>query len=193
MLSKDVHNILGSLTLAIRITGTRHAFVNLRLVYQPLAPMHYFVTTGTHQLHRTCLHRLGALRGIAHHQDRLTQSRCLFLNAPTVGQHKSAVLHQINKGQVFERRNQVNVRQILQQRINRLLYIGIQMYRINHLPTGMRLRDLTNGSTDFLKTLSEIFPPVSGNQHVASRLRSEERRVGKECRTWCWMYPEEEY
>src|SRR5690554_8003630 len=51
------------------------------------------------------------------------------------------------------------------------------MYRINHLPTGMRLRDLTNGSTDFLKTLSEIFPPVSGNQHVASRL-NQVSRVG---------------
>ena len=60
------------------------------------------VVIRVHQLHGACLHCLGTLGGVAHHQHGLALTRVPFPNAATVGKYKGGLTHEIHEGEVLQ-------------------------------------------------------------------------------------------
>ncbi|MMZ65620.1 hypothetical protein D1872_280370 [compost metagenome] len=73
-------------------------------------------------------------------------------------------MHQIDKGFIIERIDQIDIVHIGENLANRLLYIGIEMHRIEDIRFGMLHRHLFECFTNIQKTLSEIFTTMPCNQ-----------------------------
>ena len=110
-----------------------------------------------YQLHGACFHRFGTLGGVTHHQNRFAKRRSLFLHAATVGQQQNRMLHGINKGQVIQRRNEVDIGQTLKPFADGPLHMGIKMDGINKVHIGMQSGQFFQRPADLLKALTEIF------------------------------------
>ena len=72
-------------------------------------PCPYRPLVGADQPHGAGGHRLGALGGVAHDEDRLAERGRLLLHPARVGEDQVRAVHQVDEGQVVERLDQVHV------------------------------------------------------------------------------------
>ena len=86
-----------------------------------------------HQSGGACPYRFRPFGGVAHDQYRLAQSRGFFLNAAGVGQDKMRAHHEIDKGKVILRFNEMYIAESLQDAVDRLLYLRIGMHGIHEI------------------------------------------------------------
>lgn len=94
MLLQAIRDASAGLAIAVGIIGTAHLAVGDLVGQQGLDAANDTVVVGADELDGASLHRLGALGGITHDEDGLTQTRCFLLDATAVGEHEGRALHQ---------------------------------------------------------------------------------------------------
>ena len=80
----------------------------LIIIQETIGFMKHILVGGAHQLYCACLHSLRTLGGITQHQNGLAQRRSLLLNTAAIGENNIHLGHQIGKGLVIHRLDEVN-------------------------------------------------------------------------------------
>src|ERR1039458_5141299 len=115
--------------------------------------------------------RLEALRGVAHHEHGLSQTRGFFLYSAGIRQDECGTGHQCDKGQVIEWFDQVDVSVEVsitsEEAANGIAHVWIQMHRIHEGDVSESPGKGGNGLADFFESAPEALTPMAGDQHHA--------------------------
>ena len=158
---------LACLAVAVGVVRAGHGAVGAGIAQQLVRLRHDAVGIGADELDRARGHRLGALGGVAHHQHRLAQRRGLLLDAAGIGQDQGAAVHQVDERQVVLRLDEVDIANLAQQAAHRLLYLRVQVHRIDHVQLRMLAGNACQRGADALEAGAEVLAPVPGHQHHA--------------------------
>src|SRR5690606_4475446 len=143
-------------------------------IKQLLHRRHNHLCIRSNKLDCTRLNRFRALSSITHNQDRLTQTRRLFLHTTAVSQYQISLLHQENERLITQGLDQMHIAGTTQQTFHRLLNVGVEMNGINVVRLGVRLCKSTQSLADVLETLTKVLPSVPSHKNV---LLSQHSRV----------------
>ena len=148
-----------------------------RRVEEPRGLGHDARPVGADEAHRAGLDRLRALGGLAHHEHGLAERGRLLLDAAGIGEHQVRAAHEVDEGDVVQRRQQVHVRGTAQDAAHRLLHVGVEVYRVHDLDVASR-SELRQRPADVLEPLAEALAAVPGDEHEAlARVQEGELRV----------------
>ena len=141
--SKGFYDAAARFSVAVRIHGLGHLFVGLLVVEQGADFVNDEVVIRSYQMDCTAFEGLGALGGVAHHEDGLAQAGSLFLDAAGVGEDQGALLHQVYEFQILEGfdEEEVGPRKVFAEHfVDGLADIGIEVHRINEIHLRVFLR-----------------------------------------------------
>ena len=110
---------------------------------------------GAYQFDGTCFDCFRPLGGVTHYQHRLTERRCLFLNTTGISKDQIGTIHQVDKGQVVERFNQVDVVDTYQQPINWLAHIGVEVHWVDDFYIRKDFGCINQGLADALEAIAK--------------------------------------
>lgn len=154
---------LASLSVSVGVVGMRHLLVLLVVVEQGFGMADDGLGIGPHQPHSACGDGFGTFGGVSHHKHGLAKRWGFLLHPSRVGQDQVALVHEVHKGLVVQRCNQVHSGVIRQDAVYRFLHLGVQVHRVNDLhvsPVGQRAQ----GLADVFKALPKVFAAVSGDE-----------------------------
>ena len=83
-----------------------------------------------------------------------------------ISQQQSRMLHGINKRQIIQRRDQVDIAQTGKQFIHWLLHIRIQMNGIDYVHLRVKSRQFFDRFADMQETISEVLTTMSGDEDI---------------------------
>src|SRR6266403_2828024 len=117
--------------IAVGTVGMRHAFVFTVVVQEPHHGREDSLSIRADEARSTRLDRLRPLGRVAYNEYRLPQRRGLLLNTPGIGDDQVCAHHQIDERQVLLRLDQTDVGEVVQDRAYRLLYVWIEVHRVD--------------------------------------------------------------
>ena len=133
---EGTNNAGACLTIAVRVDGLRHLFVGYCIIKECAYFVYNQVVIGANEMNCATFQRLGALCGVAHHEHGLAKARGLLLNAAGIGEHNSALLHQVNELQVLQGLNEEEVgagQVFTKHMVNGLAHIGVEVHGVNEI------------------------------------------------------------
>ena len=122
--------------------GPGHGLISRRIIQQAAGLGHDVGAVGADQLGRARLHSLGALRGAAQHQHRLTKGWRLLLQTPRIAQHQGGAAHRRHQLVVIEGFHQEGAGVVAEQGLQGLSHGGIAMQGQQQGGIGISLEQL---------------------------------------------------
>src|SRR5690606_13407913 len=163
---QEFENTPTCLAVSVWVMSLRHLLIQRSVIKQLLHRRHNHLCIRSNKLDCTRLNRFRALSSITHNQNRLTQTRRLFLHTTAVGQHQTSLLHQENERLITQGLDQMYITGTTQQTLHRFLNVGVEMYGINEVGIRVRLCKSAQRLTDILETLTEVLPSMPGYKNV---------------------------
>ena len=177
MFYNKVGNMFCCVAVAKGIGGMRHVIVGVGVGEQMGYGFHDGVFVGTDETCCAGLYSLWPLRGVAHHQHGLTESRGLLLNATTVGEYQRTLLHHGYKFQIRQWLQQVYVAPTA---VNDFPYwtadIGIEVDVVDEVHIPELLGQCVDGLADMFHAVAKVLAAVTGDEHHAAMLVTAELR-----------------
>src|SRR5579864_813722 len=123
----------------------------------------------------------GSLGHAAEEDHRLSQRRCLLLNAARVGQDRDARLHETHEVGVADRLEQVYARMISENPLYRFTHLWIWVHWEDSAQVLVALHEIRDRSTDLVHRDSEILPAVRSHQKESVGGRRDRKRPVVSC------------
>ena len=162
------HNPAASLAIAVGVDGFGHALVGGGVVEEGADFVHDKVVVGANEMNSPALEGFGALGGVAHHEDGLTQAGGLFLDAAAVGEDDGGFLHQIDELQVLQRLNEEEVAVLgevfAEHFVDGLAHVGVEVHRIDEIDLGVFLAKVFHRRDHRDEAFAEVLSAVAGDE-----------------------------
>ena len=171
-------NTGAGLAITIRIDGLGHLLVGHRGVKEHADLRDNEIVVGANEMDSTALKGLRALSGVAHHKDGLTKTRSFLLNTATVGEHYSALLHQVNELEILQGldEEEIGAREVFAKHlVNGLAHIGVEVHGIDEIDIGILLGEILHGGDHADEAITEILATVAGDQDELARFLDSAR------------------
>ena len=136
------------------------------------------VLLGADELQRAGGHALGALRGVAHDEHRLAQTRGLLLDAARIGEDEVAGGHEVVEVEHLERVDDVKAVEAVELLVRRLADERVHVDGVDRLGVGMLLHHAADGAEHAVHGLAQVLAAVRRDEDEAGALRPLELGVG---------------
>lgn len=136
------------------------------------------VLLGADELQRAGGDALGALRGVAHDEHRLAQTRGLLLDAARVGEDEVAGGHEVVEVEHLERVDDVKAVEAVELLVRRLADERVHVDGVDRLGVGMLLHHAADGAEHAVHGLAQVLAAVRRDEDEAGALRPLELGMG---------------
>lgn len=135
------------------------------------------VLLGADELQRAGCHALGALRGVAHDEHRLAQTRGLLLDTARVGEDEVAGGHEVVEVEHLERIDDVKAVEAVQLLVRRLADERVHVDGVDRLGVGVLLHHAADGAEHAVHGLAQVLAAVRRDEDESGALRPLELGV----------------
>lgn len=136
------------------------------------------VLLGADELQRAGGHALGALRGVAHDEHRLAQTRGLLLDAARVGEDEVAGGHEVVEVEHLERVDDVKAVEAVELLVGGLADERVHMDGVDRLGVGVLLHHAADGAEHAVHGLAQVLAAVRRDEDEAGALGPLELGMG---------------
>ena len=162
------YDAAASLAVAVGVDGFGHALVGLRVVEEGADFADYEVVVGAHEVDCAALEGFGTLGGVAHHENGLSQTGGLFLDAAAVGEDDGRLLHQIDELKVLQRFDEEEVAVLgevfAEHLVDGLAYVGVEVHRIDEIDLGVFLAEVFHRRDHRDEAFTEVLATMAGDE-----------------------------
>lgn len=127
---------------------------------------------------RAGLHALGALGGVAHDEDGLSEGGRLLLDAARIGEDEVAAGHEVVEADDLERVNNPQAAEAVQLLVGGLPHLRVHVDGVYGLGVRPLLHDAADGAEHAVHGLAQVLPAVRGDEDEPAPLGPVERGVG---------------
>ena len=136
------------------------------------------VLLGADELQRAGRHALGALRGVAHDEHRLAQTRGLLLDTAGIGEDEVARGHEVVEIEHLERVDDVQAVEAVELLVCRLADERVHVDGVDRLCVRMLLHHAADGAEHAVHGLTQVLAAMRRDEDEAGALGPIELRVG---------------
>lgn len=164
--------------ITVRVRSLAHRCILLFIGEQTAKLAVDDVLLGADELQRAGCHALGALRGVAHDEHRLAQTRCLLLDAARVGEDEVAGGHKVVEVEHLERVDDVQAIKAVQFLMRRLADERVHVDGVDSLGVGVLLHHAADGAEHAVHGLAQVLAAVRRDEDEAGTHRPLELGMG---------------
>lgn len=176
--SQHVRNSLASMSISVRVGGVTHGLI-LGLIAEQTAELAVDdVLLGADELQRAGRHALGALRGVAHDEHRLAQTRGLLLDTAGIGEDEVARGHEVVEIEHLERVDDVQAVEAVELLVGGLADERVHVDGVDCLCVRMLLHHAADGAEHAVHGLTQVLAAMRRDEDEAGALSPIELGVG---------------
>lgn len=178
LLRKHVRDAFARMPITIGVRCMAHGLVLGLIAEQSTELAVDDVLLGADELQRAGGHALGALGGVAHDEDRLSQARRLLLDATRVGEDEVAAGHEVVEVKHLERVDDVQAVEAVELLVRRLSDERVHVDGVDRLGVGVLLHHAADGAEHAVHGLTQVLAAVRRDEDEAGALRPLELGMG---------------
>src|SRR5688500_16502456 len=153
-----------SLPIAVGIRAGGHGLIGGRVAQERQGLRNNTVRSRTDELDGASVDAFGALRRIAHHEDRLAERWGFLLHSARVGQDQPARRGERDKMGIRLRRNEADILSRTEPAMDNVLDARVEVYRVDDQQRGALAGKLLEGVANLFETVAEILPTMAGDE-----------------------------